>query len=221
MHRIDGEGATVDNRFTEGNPSTGVLATKVTADFMNAVQEEIVGVLNAAGMTPIKTNNGQLAAAIATLIAGGGVAVTAEGVSIEDAGGFFTGADVEAALQQIAQKIYDGTFRSNQIRRQVLYGNETAYSSTADHAENIVEFENPSPITYTVSPDSVTNHPIGTAITVVQVGAGKISFVAGIGVTLRKPSAFNAATLGQEATAVLYKTSANTWRLGGMLEAAP
>jgi hypothetical protein len=54
----------------------------------------------------------------------------------------------------------------------------------------------------------------------VQAGAGNVSFVAGAGVTILKPADFNAATLGQHASAVLYKVAANTWRLGGMLETA-
>ncbi|MTI13373.1 hypothetical protein [Sansalvadorimonas verongulae] len=47
MHRIDGEGATNDNRFTSGNPQSGVPATVITADWLNAVQEEIVNVIGA------------------------------------------------------------------------------------------------------------------------------------------------------------------------------
>ena len=69
MHRIDGPGAAPGNLFTEGNPSSAVPATVVTADWMNAVQEEIAGVIEGAGDTLDKPDNGQLAAAINTLIA--------------------------------------------------------------------------------------------------------------------------------------------------------
>lgn len=219
MHRIDGEGATPDGKFTEGNPSIGLIATEVTADWLNAVQEEILAVLDEAGITPQKADNTQLKQAIIALITGGGVAVTAAGVTIADAGDYFIGGDVEAALQQIAQKVYQGVFNANQVRRQVV--NVTGASGTqAGHAENIVQVSSASGVNYTVNPDSGYNAPLGTAIEVVQAGAGKVNFVAGSGVTLLKPNAFNAATLGQHAIAVLVKTAANTWRLGGMLEAA-
>lgn len=54
MHRIDGPGATVDNKFTDGDPVGGVQATMVTDDWLNDVQENIMAVLTAAGVTPTK-----------------------------------------------------------------------------------------------------------------------------------------------------------------------
>lgn len=54
MHRIDGPGATVDKKFTEGDPAGGVQATVVTDDWLNDVQENIMKVLAAAGVTPVK-----------------------------------------------------------------------------------------------------------------------------------------------------------------------
>lgn len=67
MHRIDGPGATVDNRFTEGDPVSGIQATVVTDDFLNDVQEEIISVLAAAGITPVKGTQDQLYKAISGL----------------------------------------------------------------------------------------------------------------------------------------------------------
>lgn len=64
MHRIDGPGATVDNKFTEGDPVSAVPATVVSDDWLNAVQEEIVAVILSAGLTLSKANNAQLLAAI-------------------------------------------------------------------------------------------------------------------------------------------------------------
>lgn len=54
--------------WTEGNPGTGVPATEISGDWMNAVQEEIIAVLTEAGVTPVKANNGQLVAAIIAII---------------------------------------------------------------------------------------------------------------------------------------------------------
>lgn len=219
MHRIDGPGATPANTFTEGNPTTGQQATTVTADWLNAIQAEIISVLTAAGVAPNKANNGQLLASIIALIAGGGVAVTAAGVTVADPGDFFDGEDVEAALEQLAVKIYTGTVNASQMRRTIVTLVGAAHSSQAAHAENIVEINNAATIVYTLRTDADYNAPVGTAITLAQVGAGKITVVGAGGVTVKKPSSFNAATLGQEATVVAYKVAANTWRLGGMLEA--
>lgn len=67
MHRIDGSGATEANLFTEGDPSGGVPATTVTDDWLNAVQEEVAGVVEGAGLTLNKADNTQLLQALQTL----------------------------------------------------------------------------------------------------------------------------------------------------------
>ena len=64
MHRIDGPGATVGNLFTEGNPATAVPATDVTDDWLNDVQEELISILTAAGITPVKGDQNQVLEAI-------------------------------------------------------------------------------------------------------------------------------------------------------------
>ncbi|MHC8366307.1 hypothetical protein ACYZT9_10585 [Pseudomonas sp. ZT5P21] len=71
MHRIDGPGATVDNRFTDGDPIGGVQATVVTDDWANDVQENICKVIEDAGVTLSKGNFSQLKTAIAAMIAAG------------------------------------------------------------------------------------------------------------------------------------------------------
>ena len=77
MHRIDHSTAAVAlptpnasgsaGYFTEGNPGGSVPATIVTADWANAIQEELINVLVAAGITPSKVNNAQLLSAISAL----------------------------------------------------------------------------------------------------------------------------------------------------------
>lgn len=64
MHRIDGPGATTENKFTEGDPTVGVPATNVTGDWLNAIQEEISAAIEDAGLTLDKLNNAQLKQAI-------------------------------------------------------------------------------------------------------------------------------------------------------------
>lgn len=60
MHRIDGANATIDNKFTLGNPGAGIPATTVTADILNAFQEELCKVIETAGLILNKADNTQL-----------------------------------------------------------------------------------------------------------------------------------------------------------------
>lgn len=70
MHRIDTSTAQKDkfgagkNGFTSGNAQTGVPATEVSADILDALQEEICNVIEGAGMQLQKGNNSQLLTAI-------------------------------------------------------------------------------------------------------------------------------------------------------------
>lgn len=81
MHRIDKAGA-VDTiptpepvgetvgYFSEGDPETGKLATRVGADWLNAVQEELVNVVTGAGLSLSKTDRDQVYNAILAIAAG-------------------------------------------------------------------------------------------------------------------------------------------------------
>ena len=97
MHRIDTATATPDHKFTEGDPAVPVAATTVSAEWLNAVQEELVAVITGAGLGLKKSDNGQLWQAISQLITdakpglatkanpglvqvGGGLDVTAKGL---------------------------------------------------------------------------------------------------------------------------------------------
>ena len=60
MFKIDSAGATIDNQFTEGNPQTGIPATVVSAQWLNAVMFELVNILIARGITLDKTKNNQV-----------------------------------------------------------------------------------------------------------------------------------------------------------------
>lgn len=72
MHRIDTPSATVDGKFTEGSPAGGVPATTVAASWLNDVQEELMSILAAAGITPIKGQQDQVLQAIIKLSVGVG-----------------------------------------------------------------------------------------------------------------------------------------------------
>jgi hypothetical protein len=60
MFRIDGPGATPDNKFTEGDPAVGTRATVVTDEWLNSVQEEIASAIEAEGLVLDKQNSSQL-----------------------------------------------------------------------------------------------------------------------------------------------------------------
>lgn len=60
MFKIDSDGATASNTFTEGNAGTGVQATRVSADWLNAIQAELVNAVESAGLTLDKTDSHQL-----------------------------------------------------------------------------------------------------------------------------------------------------------------
>ncbi len=68
MHKIDGPTATPDGLFTNGDAVAGVQATIVTADWLNAVELEISNVVEGAEIVLDKANNGQLLAAIRSMI---------------------------------------------------------------------------------------------------------------------------------------------------------
>lgn len=68
MHKVDGFGHD-DNQFTEGDASTGTPPARVTADWLNAVQGELVAVIEAVGLALSKPDNTQLLQALRLLTA--------------------------------------------------------------------------------------------------------------------------------------------------------
>lgn len=81
MFRIDGpgavgelpvarEGVNAPGFFGPGNPATGQMSTRVTYEWLNAVQEELVSVITEAGIDLSKENNAQLLAALGKLTVG-------------------------------------------------------------------------------------------------------------------------------------------------------
>lgn len=72
MFRIDSAGATVNNRFTEGDPSLSIPATVVSDEWLNHVQEEIIKPIEEMGITLVKGNEGQLWSALLAMFLNGG-----------------------------------------------------------------------------------------------------------------------------------------------------
>lgn len=73
MHRIDTPTAQKDkfgagkNGFTRGNPQTGTPATELDDDYFDMLQEELTGVVEAAGAVLDKSKHNQLLSALKTL----------------------------------------------------------------------------------------------------------------------------------------------------------
>ena len=121
MHRIDTSTATPDNKFTEGDPAVPVAATTVSAEWLNAVQEELVAVITGAGLELKKSDNGQLWQAISQLITnakpglatkakpglvqvGGGLNITPEGLL-----SVLAASVTQAGIVQLASALSDST----------------------------------------------------------------------------------------------------------------
>jgi hypothetical protein len=81
MHRVDTatavaappalDAAVSPGYFSKGNPATGVPATIPGQDWFNSVQEELVSIIAAAGITLDRTANNQVLAALQSMFAGG------------------------------------------------------------------------------------------------------------------------------------------------------
>lgn len=121
MHRIDTSTATPDHKFTEGDPAVPVAATTVSAEWLNAVQEELVAVITGAGLELQKSDNGQLWQAISQLITnakpglatkakpglvqvGGGLNITPEGLL-----SVLAASVTQAGIVQLASVLSDAT----------------------------------------------------------------------------------------------------------------
>jgi hypothetical protein len=114
MHKIDGAGH-ASNAFTEGNPGAGIPATTVTGDWLNAVQAEIVNVIEGAGITLSKPTNTQLRTAIAKMVDSANRAVILDTVTF--AGAVANGEAVywDATNTRFDKALADGTAKQSVV----------------------------------------------------------------------------------------------------------
>lgn len=80
MRRIE----TPDGLFHDGNPATGELGTILSASWLNAIQQEIIEILGAAGLVPDGERTDQLLAAIRNHIATGALALRSGLITTQD-----------------------------------------------------------------------------------------------------------------------------------------
>lgn len=83
-------------------------------------------------------------------------------------------------------------------------------------AEAVCTFDNASPITVTVPPNSSVPFPIGTTIALYQIGAGQVTLAAGAGVTINSPGSLLSIS-SQNQVVGLLKIATDTWQLTGAL----
>lgn len=81
MHKIDAPGATETNTFTEGDPNVPTAPTTVGAKWLNAVQGELVALVEGLGGTLNDQNHGQIWPLLSTAL----------GMLLSKAGGTLTG----------------------------------------------------------------------------------------------------------------------------------
>lgn len=111
MFRIDSSGATVDNRFTEGDPALSIPATVVSADWLNHVQEEIAKTIEEMGLTLDKGNENQHYSALLELALRGGRKAVFRGTLANNT----SNADLEDSNNSNALFTVDKTIQNNVI----------------------------------------------------------------------------------------------------------
>lgn len=125
MHRIDHstantslptpDAAGTPGYFRKGDPQSGQAATVVTADFANAIQEEMAYVITQAGITLNKTDNTQLRAAILKMIQDAGKAVVIQSATFEASVTNGKAVRWDAVNNSFAAAIADGTVNNQAV----------------------------------------------------------------------------------------------------------
>jgi hypothetical protein len=92
----------------------------------------------------------------------------------------------------------------------------TTYTLALADQGKLVELNNASSITVTVPPNSSVAFPVGSQITFTQMGAGQVTFAAGVGVTIRSDGS-KLKTASQYSMVTLVKRATDEWVLAGNL----
>ena len=100
----------------------------------------------------------------------------------------------------------------------VIVGQSAAYTLALADRGKTLEMTNAVDAAVTVPPSGTINFPVGSEIRVVRNGAGKVSFTAGVGVTIRSDTA-KLFIATQYSSATLIKRGTDEWYLIGNLSA--
>jgi hypothetical protein len=90
-----------------------------------------------------------------------------------------------------------------------------SYIAASGDANNVVTMSVAGANTFTVPPNTSVAFPVGTTLTVIQLGTGQVTLTAGIGVTFYTAS--SATTRAQYSTVSMIQILADTWILAGDL----
>ena len=179
--------------------ATGDLAPKTDG---GATYNASTGVLTATGFAGALTGNvtGNASGTAATVTGAAQSAITSVGtLTSVTVTGAVTAGSVVAPLAINAQT-------------------GTTYTFVAGDASKLVTASNGSAQTYTVPPNSGVAFDIGTAITIIGIGSGKVTLAQGSGVTINSKDSDKAID-GQHASVTIIKTATDTWQLIGALQA--
>lgn len=89
---------------------------------------------------------------------------------------------------------------------------------TRRDAHSLIQTTSSDPVSVTVRPAAQAPIPVGTRISIAQMGAGQVTIVADDGVTINTPETLKLSK--QYAVATLINLATNVWILAGYLEAA-
>ena len=179
--------------------ATGDLAPKTDG---GATYNASTGVLTATGFAGALTGNvtGNASGTAATVTGAAESAITSVGtLTSVTVTGAVTAGSVVAPLAINAQT-------------------GTTYTFVAGDASKLVTASNGYAQTYTVPPNSGVAFDIGTAITIIGIGSGKVTLAQGSGVTINSKDSDKAID-GQHASVTIIKTATDTWQLIGALQA--
>lgn len=97
----------------------------------------------------------------------------------------------------------------------------TTYTfALADARGRVTRFTSGSAVTATVPLNSAVAFPVGSVITLRQVGAGEVTLTPTSGATINTPTGFQAKTARQGSTLMLHKVGTDEWDLTGDVKAA-
>lgn len=184
--------------------------------------------------------------AVASVNGATGVVVLDAGdIGITDAGGYFTGTDSEAALQELgASRAAISETIDDRVAALLVAGTNitltyndgagtltidatggaagginaqtgTTYTGVLSDAGKTITMANAASNVLTVPPNSSVAYPVGAQIGVMMNGAGQTSVAPGAGVTINTIETL--LLLKQGAVAVLEQTATDVWRLTGEL----
>lgn len=94
--------------------------------------------------------------------------------------------------------------------------NVASYTAALSDSQQMYTETSATATSYVIPPNSAVAFPVGTVLSVIQYGAGTVTFVAGQGVTINTPSSL--ASRAQYSTISVVQVAPNVWVAGGDLQ---